>query len=508
MIKNPKCFYPSIILAAFAIGVGVNIFFGSVLDPTVRWLIAMGGGALVGWVVDKNCSRMANNKSINWIWPKIADLETAKRAARLGFWVAILGAVITTVFAVFKILDSNLWNLIDAAIFALIAWGIHKMSRFAAMAGLTFYLIEKIDILLTFELQQLPLIAIFTLLYIHSVRGTFAYHKFTTSRPKSDKKMVMKKILLILSSFVVVVLIVIVTGVVSFFGTVVSSVDIADGKIVSGSWDKTIKVWDLETEKLLNTLKGHSDLVSSVDIADGKIVSGSLDKTIKVWDLNTGKMLNTLKGHSEGVLTVVISDGRIISGSLDKTIRVWDLETGEILNTLKGHSEGVRSVVIADEKIIAGSNDNIIKVWDLETGEILNTIKGHSGSINSVAVSDGRIISGSDDGTIKVWDLKTGRLFNTLTMQSVFGLSAPVSSLTIDSKKIISACSLAIIVWDLETGRLLNTLVEHKQTIRSVAVADGKIISGSNDGTIKIWNLEEGTLITTLDNCPPLRLCL
>ena len=54
-MKNPKCFYPSIILAAFAIGVEVNIFFGSVLDPTVRWFIATGAGGLVGWVIDKNC---------------------------------------------------------------------------------------------------------------------------------------------------------------------------------------------------------------------------------------------------------------------------------------------------------------------------------------------------------------------------------------------------------------------------------------------------------------------
>lgn len=94
-------------------------------------------------------------------------------------------------------------------------------------------------------------------------------------------------------------------------------------------------------DKPLNTLKGHSDSVNSVAItSDNKIVSGSHDKTIKVWDLKTGKLLNTLKGHSKLVKSVAITsdNSKIVSGSFDNTIKVWELNTGKLLNTLVGHS--------------------------------------------------------------------------------------------------------------------------------------------------------------------------
>ena len=90
-----------------------------------------------------------------------------------------------------------------------------------------------------------------------------------------------------------------------------------DGKyIVSGSSDKTIKIWDFKTGKCLNTLEGHSYSVNSVAISpDGKyIVSGSYDKTIKIWDFKTGKCLNTLEGHSYSVNSIAISsDGKLYS---------------------------------------------------------------------------------------------------------------------------------------------------------------------------------------------------
>src|SRR6476661_6335751 len=165
-----------------------------------------------------------------------------------------------------------------------------------------------------------------------------------------------------------------------------------DGKILaSGSWDKTIKIWDLETTELLGTLTGHSDRVNSVAISyDGKmLVSGSSDETIKFWNLHNGDLLWTLKGHSDNVNAVVFSpDGKILaSGSSDATSKVWDVESGKLLRTLSGLNVGVNSVAIGpDGQILARvSNDYTIKLRDLHTGSLLRILNTNSGKGKGVA---------------------------------------------------------------------------------------------------------------------------
>ncbi|MEO0459076.1 MAG: NB-ARC domain-containing protein, partial [Cyanobacteria bacterium P01_A01_bin.114] len=141
---------------------------------------------------------------------------------------------------------------------------------------------------------------------------------------------------------------------------------------------------------LLRTLSGHGDWVRAVAItSDGKrAISGAYDNTLKVWDLETGETLSTFSGHGDRVRAVAITpDGKhAVSGSEDNTLKVWDLETGEALSILSGHSGRVRSVAISPNGkwTISGSDDNTLKVWDLETGEALSTLSGHSDWVNSV----------------------------------------------------------------------------------------------------------------------------
>ncbi|MBE9032372.1 TIR domain-containing protein, partial [filamentous cyanobacterium LEGE 11480] len=183
-----------------------------------------------------------------------------------------------------------------------------------------------------------------------------------------------------------------------------------DGKrIVSGSWDKTLRLWDAQTgQPIGQPLKGHSNYVWSVAFSpDGKrIVSGSWDNTLRLWDAQTGQPIGQpLKGHSNAVWSVAFSpDGkRIVSGSWDQTPRLWDAQTGQpIGQPLKGHLNAVLSVAFSPDgkRIVSGSWDQTLRLWDAQTGQpIGQPLKGHSNAVWSVAFSpDGkRIVSGSWD---------------------------------------------------------------------------------------------------------------
>jgi len=150
-----------------------------------------------------------------------------------------------------------------------------------------------------------------------------------------------------------------------------------DGQtLVTGSYRK-IKVWRTSPQvgKLfkdtepLQSLMGHSHIVSSLAIsADGKLlVSGSWDKTIKIWQLDTGELISTLKGHGDRVYAIALSpDGKIIaSGSADKTIKLWHLQTGELLGTFTGHDNTVTALAFtaSGEMLVSGSLDKTIKIW-------------------------------------------------------------------------------------------------------------------------------------------------
>ncbi|MHC4426413.1 MAG: protein kinase domain-containing protein [Planctomycetota bacterium] len=270
-----------------------------------------------------------------------------------------------------------------------------------------------------------------------------------------------------------------------------------DGKrIISGSNDKTIKVWDAETDTELMTLRGHSNKVWSVAFSpDGKrIVSGSVDKTIKIWDAATGIELMTLRGHGQATHVVAFSpDGKcIVSGSADNTIKVWDAATGTELMTLRGHNDRVISVAFSPDGkcIVSGSGDRTIKIWDAATGAELMTLRGHDGWIDSIAFSpDGeRIVSGSDDRTIKIWDAATGA--ELMALRGHGNWVGPVA-FSPDGKRIISGSGdNTIKVWDAATGVELMTLRGHGDEVSSIAFSpDSKrIVSGSGDETIKVWD--------------------
>ncbi|KAL0952331.1 hypothetical protein HGRIS_006611 [Hohenbuehelia grisea] len=290
-------------------------------------------------------------------------------------------------------------------------------------------------------------------------------------------------------------------------GSVMSAAFSPDGtRIVSGSYDQTIRVWDASTgHTTMPPLEGHSDTVISAAFSpDGtRIVSGSSDSTIRVWDASTGHpTMPPLEGHSDKVTSVAFSpDGtRIVSGSSDRTIRVWDASTGHTtMPPLEGHSDTVISAAISPDgtRIVSGSSDRTIRVWDASTGHpTMPPLEGHSGSVISAAFSpDGtRIVSGSSDRTIRVWDASTGHP----TMPPLEGHSGSVISAAFspDGTRIVSGSSdRTIRVWDASTGHTTMPPLEgHSESVASVAFSpDGiRVVSGSYDHTTRVWDASSG----------------
>ena len=235
------------------------------------------------------------------------------------------------------------------------------------------------------------------------------------------------------------------------------------------------------------TLAGHNNKISSVAIAGDKIVTGSWDNTAKIWDINTGQLLHTLVGHNSRIRLVVIAGDKVVTGSDDNTAKIWDIKTGKLPNTLVGHNSSVWSVAIAGDKVVTGSNDTTAKVWDIKTGKLLHTLAGHNNAIGfrSVAIAGDKIVTGSWDNTAKIWDINSGKLHHTLVSHN-----NSIRLVAIAGDKVVTgSVDKTAKIWDIKTGQLLHTLAGHNDEISSVAIAGDKVVTGSDDKTAKIWSL-------------------
>jgi len=175
-----------------------------------------------------------------------------------------------------------------------------------------------------------------------------------------------------------------------------------DGKIINFLY-KTIMISDPHTGQMLQTLNGHQTLIDSLIVHDGNLISLSYDGAIKIWDMRTGQELRQFQRKELSDCAAAYED-KIILGSWSGAIEILDLHTGQQLHLLKEHQRGVSCLTAYNGKLFSGSWDSTIKIWDLHTGKLLQTLKGHQERILCLAVHDGKIISGSADCTIKIWD--------------------------------------------------------------------------------------------------------
>jgi WD40 repeat protein len=293
-----------------------------------------------------------------------------------------------------------------------------------------------------------------------------------------------------------------------------------DGKYaLTGSWDKTIKLWDIASGREVRTFYGTAKVTSIAISPNGKyVISGDEDrgKNLKLWDLASGKRIRTFSGDIDILDTdnVVFSpDGKyVLSGG--ENLKLWDIASGKELRTFRNDNKDnarIVSIVISPDgkHVITGSrsnavvpmpdgtmtnaksSDNTIRILDIVTGRQIKAFNESKGWVTAIAISpDGKhVISGDYEDSARMWDIATGRQVKAFNVKGVSSIAVSP-----DGKYALFGGSMDIRLWDIAKDREIRTFSGHSGWVRSVAFSpDGKFaLSGSDDKSPKLWDIASG----------------
>ncbi|TPX33288.1 hypothetical protein SeMB42_g07495 [Synchytrium endobioticum] len=328
---------------------------------------------------------------------------------------------------------------------------------------------------------------------------------------------------------------------------VVTCLQFDGDKVVSGSDDMSIHVYDTLTGACRKKLEGHEGGVWALQYWNNVLVSGSTDRTVRVWDMERGVCTHLFEGHTSTVRCLMIvtptksdetgemspSVPLIVTGSRDATLRVWRLPipgtdaeyfppnnssppadgnsdsavaNPYAVHVLQGHTNSVRAIAGHGNVLISGSYDCTVRMWDLTSGENVWVFRGHREKVYSVGYCQElkRAVSGSMDATVRIWCTRTGSSLHVLE-----GHTSLVGLLEISPQYLVSAAAdSSLRVWSPITGKCLATLVGHAAAITCFHHDPklNRIVSGS-DGGVKVWELSSagagGPSRSTSSRSPP-----
>jgi WD40 repeat protein len=298
------------------------------------------------------------------------------------------------------------------------------------------------------------------------------------------------------------------------------------GQIASAGNDGSVRLWDAGRGAEPSPLTGHRSQVTSVAVSpDGRrlasaggdwdpVASRYVNGELKVWELDTGRVLFELRGHADGVTAATFSpDGRYLasaSGSWDEDgrryaageVKLWDAQTGAELGTWRGHGGAVLCLAFSPDgrQLASAGFDRVVRVRSVPDGGDVLGLEGHTDLVTGVAFTpDGRrLVSAGFDGHARIWDLRTGATVRTMdggTMVSSVAISRDGRRLALSGYG-----DRQLTLWDLEAGRLLQTLKGHADSVTSVAFSPEmtRLAAGGEDGTVRLWDLNSGQEILVL----------
>lgn len=286
----------------------------------------------------------------------------------------------------------------------------------------------------------------------------------------------------------------------------IRSLLVLDGRrVITGHEDGALRRWDLAAGRYeRRKLSGHSRrIVALTRLPDGRIASGSWDHTVRVWKRD-GTCTATLRvGHAVQSLATGPRGGRLlVGGALSGQIGLWDVDEAACVGEIRGHGYGVLDMApTADgtRLVTAAGQDPRVRVFDLDTGERVEAFDGHAPWVYAVAVDEGcrRVVSAGTDGTVRAWPLALPPRRRVVRS----GHADPVMAVAVaaDAPMALTASvDRTLKQWDA-SGRFVATLRGHRDAVSAVAFVDGRhAVSGSYDGALRVWDLTSGTCLETL----------
>ena len=266
--------------------------------------------------------------------------------------------------------------------------------------------------------------------------------------------------------------------------------------LASCQMNGALNIWDITEKKIIFRAKGHKSAIwSLLETNSGNLISGSSDKTLKIWDIINLKenCISTLKGHKGTIFCIKeIENEKIISGSEDATLRIWDIQKNrnQCILTLKDpNNSKINALIILKQTnfILTGNDDNYIKIWNINSGYVTNYLEGHSCTVWCLInfSEDELLASGSSDNTIKIWDLT-----NLKYLFSLEGHENTISSIIILKNELLGSSSWdnSCKIWNLNTRSCIYTIVGHTDIVWNIIeLKNGDIATCSNDKNIIIW---------------------
>lgn len=232
-----------------------------------------------------------------------------------------------------------------------------------------------------------------------------------------------------------------------------------NGDLASGSYDTTIKVWNLANQTEKFTLKGHSDGVLALSMLDnGFLASSSADSTINIWNLTNGMVLNTLAGHIGRVYSLaLLKNGYLASGGDDSVINIWNTSTGLIVKALTRHELSILGLlVLQNGNLVSVSLDKTLKVWNSDNGTVIKEFKNdlYDGVFNMKLLLDNNLaFSFISNNEIRILNSTNGVFERNITNTEYYG---PISVLS--NGLLGSVSPWLITIWNTTDGKVNKTI--------------------------------------------------